>query len=57
MSNNPAVLVNSVEEGIEKVKNGGYAFFIESSTNEYVRERNCELSQIGGLLDSKAYGS
>jgi ionotropic kainate glutamate receptor 4 len=57
MSNNPNVFVNSVEEGIEKVKSGGYAFFLESSTNEFLRERDCELTQIGGLLDFKAYGN
>jgi hypothetical protein len=29
---------------------------IESVTNEYMRERDCDLIQIGGLLDSKGYG-
>jgi len=29
---------------------------MESTGIEYVVERNCELTQVGGLLDSKAYG-
>ena len=33
-----------------------YAFLTESSSIEYVVERKCDLTQIGGLLDSKSYG-
>lgn len=53
-----AVLVNSNKEGIDKVlqEQGNYAFFMESTTIEYVIERYCQLQQIGGLLDSKSYG-
>lgn len=29
---------------------------MESTSIEYVTERNCELTQIGGMLDSKGYG-
>ena len=29
---------------------------MESTTVEYTIERNCKLTQIGGLLDSKGYG-
>lgn len=29
---------------------------MESTSIEYVIERNCELTQVGGLLDSKGYG-
>lgn len=29
---------------------------MESTSIEYVIERNCDLTQIGGLLDSKSYG-
>lgn len=35
---------------------GKYAFLMESTSVEYVIERNCKLTQIGGLLDSKGYG-
>lgn len=29
---------------------------MESISIEYVIERNCELTQIGNMLDSKGYG-
>lgn len=56
MHANPDVFVSSASEGIAKVKKGGFAYLLESSTNEYLRERNCELIQVGGLLDAKGYG-
>jgi hypothetical protein len=56
MSSNPDVFVKSTEEGIERVKKGGYAYLVESTTNEYVRQRDCELMQVGGLIDTKGYG-
>ena len=51
-------MVNSNSEGVSKViqESGGYAFFMESTSIEYQVERNCKLTQIGGLLDSKSYG-
>ncbi|KAG7162242.1 Glutamate receptor ionotropic, kainate 2-like 4 [Homarus americanus] len=36
--------------------NGLYAYLMESTSIEYVIERNCDLTQVGGLLDSKSYG-
>ena len=56
MRSNPEVFVKSTEEGIKKVKQGGYAYLLESITNDYLRQRDCELMQVGGLLDSKGYG-
>lgn len=35
---------------------GSYAFLMESTSIEYVIERNCELTQVGSMLDSKGYG-
>ena len=55
-SGKPSVFVNSTKEGIERVKNGDYAYLLESTMNEYITQRNCELMQVGGLLDSKGYG-
>ncbi|XP_067123751.1 glutamate receptor ionotropic, kainate 2 isoform X1 [Centruroides vittatus] len=52
----PSVFVESNEKGKERVKQGNYAFLMESTTIEYVVERDCDLTQIGGLLDSKGYG-
>lgn len=33
-----------------------YAFLMESTSIEYMVERNCDVAQVGGLLDSKGYG-
>ncbi|KRX17430.1 Glutamate receptor ionotropic, kainate 2 [Trichinella nelsoni] len=55
-SSEPSVFVNSSREGISRVKQGNYAYLMESSMLEFYVERDCDLTQIGGLLDSKGYG-
>ncbi|KAJ3598459.1 hypothetical protein NHX12_001969, partial [Muraenolepis orangiensis] len=55
-SKQPSVFVKSTEEGIARVTNSKYAFLMESTMNEYHRGLNCNLTQIGGLLDTKGYG-
>ena len=52
------VLVQSNTAGVEKVvaEGGKFAFFMESTSLEYQTERNCRLTRVGGLLDSKSYG-
>ena len=57
-STKPGVFAQGNAEGLERVKkgNGKYAFLMESTTIEYVIERECDTTQIGGLLDSKGYG-
>ena len=52
----PTVFVKNYEQGIKRVKKGNYAFLMESNSIQYQIERNCDLIQIGGLLDSKGYG-
>ncbi|EGK96607.1 AGAP000801-PB, partial [Anopheles gambiae str. PEST] len=54
----PSVFTASNIEGVERVVKGkgSYAFLMESTSIEYVIERNCELTQVGGMLDSKGYG-
>merc|ERR1719347_2227917 len=49
------VIMANNAEGVEKVEeaNGKYAFFMESAAIEFLVERRCKLSQVGGLLDSK----
>ena len=48
-------MVGSNEEGINRVKStdGKYAFFMESSSIQYIIERDCEVTQIGQRLDTK----
>ena len=48
--------VRSNDEGKERVEQGNFAFFMESTSIEYITERNCNLTQIGSPLDSKNYG-
>lgn len=52
----PSVFVESYGKGVERVKKGDYAFLMESTSIEYIVERECDLYQVGGLLDSKGYG-
>ncbi|XP_071541830.1 glutamate receptor ionotropic, kainate 2-like isoform X7 [Panulirus ornatus] len=52
----PSVFVQSYDEGVRRVLEGNYAFLMESSMLDYYVQRNCNLTQIGGLLDSKSYG-
>ncbi|XP_014479803.1 PREDICTED: glutamate receptor ionotropic, kainate 2-like isoform X2 [Dinoponera quadriceps] len=50
------VLQLSNDDGVQKVKDEDYAFLMESSSIEYIMERECEVTQVGGLLDEKGYG-
>lgn len=57
MSSQPILnFVNSSKEGIHRVKSADYAYLMESSMLEYAIQRDCELMQIGDLLDQKGYG-
>ncbi|ACY70466.1 hypothetical protein DVIR88_6g0003 [Drosophila virilis] len=51
-----SVFVKSYEDGIKRVMEGNYAFLMESTMLDYAVQRDCNLTQIGGLLDSKGYG-
>ena len=52
------VLMESNAAGAEKVEKmeGKFAFFMESSSIDYIVERRCNLSKVGLPLDSKGYG-
>jgi hypothetical protein len=56
MISNPDVFVKTNQEGIDRVKNEQYAFLMESTSIEFIIQRECKLTQIGGLLDNKGYG-
>lgn len=55
-SRRATVFVSTYEEGIKRVLEGNYAFLMESTMLDYAVQRDCNLTQIGGLLDSKGYG-
>ncbi|XP_036885564.1 glutamate receptor ionotropic, kainate 1 isoform X3 [Sturnira hondurensis] len=57
MSSRPqTALVRNSEEGIQRVLATDYALLMESTSIEYATQRDCNLTQIGGLIDSKGYG-
>lgn len=56
MKARPHVFMKSNAEGKARVEKGNYAYLMESASIEYIVERDCNLTQIGGLLDSKGYG-
>ena len=35
---------------------GDYVYFLESTAAYYYVSNNCQLTTVGGLLDSKGYG-
>ncbi|PAA88453.1 hypothetical protein BOX15_Mlig000674g1 [Macrostomum lignano] len=47
--------VGKTSEGIGRVREGGYAYILESTFNQYYRERDCELTQIGGIFNPSSY--
>ncbi|XP_017769615.1 PREDICTED: glutamate receptor ionotropic, kainate 2-like [Nicrophorus vespilloides] len=55
-SKKPPVFVSTYDEGVQRVLEGDYAFLMESTMLDYAVQRDCNLTQIGGLLDSKGYG-
>uniref|UniRef100_A0A903WSY6 Uncharacterized protein n=1 Tax=Anopheles gambiae TaxID=7165 RepID=A0A903WSY6_ANOGA len=56
MMANQELLTSSNPEGLQRVKTENYAFLMESTSIEYIVERECDVTQIGGLLDDKGYG-
>lgn len=56
-SASPSVFAKSNEMGIDRVRKGNYAYFIESNTNDYTNMRQpCDTMKVGPNLDSKGYG-
>ena len=45
--------VSSYEEGVRRVLDGDFAFLCESTMLDYLLQRNCNLTQVGDLLDNK----
>lgn len=55
MEENQSNFVRSGKEGVDKVKAGNFALLMESPTIEYNVQKDKELMQVGGLLNSKNY--
>nr|QRN45439.1 ionotropic glutamate receptor kainate 2-like isoform X3 [Carausius morosus] len=58
LDNEEDVMSETNEIGEDRVKNKDedYAFLMESSSIDYIVERHCHLTRVGGLLDNKGYG-
>lgn len=57
MSSKPSTsMVKSIEDGVQRVLKSDYALIMESTTIDYITRRKCNLTQVGGLIDSKGYG-
>jgi hypothetical protein len=59
MSSEQSNSVDNNEEGVRRVRaeNGRYAFLMESTTNDYINQRQpCDTMKVGNNLDSKGYG-
>lgn len=57
-STKPSVYTKGNAAGVDRVQkeDGMYAFFMEAAAIEYNMQQHCDLTQLGGLLDSKGYG-
>ncbi|OWA54135.1 Glutamate receptor ionotropic, kainate 2 [Hypsibius exemplaris] len=56
MSQDQANFVKTGKAGINRVKTEKYAYLMETPSLEYTIYRDCDLTQIGSLLDSKGFG-
>ncbi|KAF7274436.1 hypothetical protein GWI33_012907 [Rhynchophorus ferrugineus] len=56
LKEHPEYMTKDNEEGVKRVESENYAYFMESTTIEYIVQRHCSLAQVGGLLDDKGYG-
>lgn len=48
-------MVDNNDDGLKRVKNGSFAYFMESTSLEYFTQRDCEVSQVGDLIDERNY--
>ncbi|XP_044259602.1 glutamate receptor ionotropic, kainate 2-like isoform X2 [Tribolium madens] len=55
MATHDEEMTESNDEGVDRTEKQHYAFFMESTTIEYVIERHCSLASIGAPLDDKGY--
>lgn len=56
MQQNPDQLPSDNAQGLRWAQTKNYAYLMESSSIEYIIERNCDVTQLGNPLDDKGYG-
>lgn len=52
----PDSMVPTATDGFEKVKQGDYAFFWDTTVNKYMTIEDCQLMEIGPHFDPKGFG-
>lgn len=52
----PESMVSTTTEGFQKVKEGNYAFFWDTTVSRYKSIEDCELTEIGPRFDPKGFG-
>lgn len=48
--------LDSIEDGMNRVDNGDFVFFLESPFIQYELSQDCQLQQIGPLLNTRGFG-
>ena len=48
----PQLFVSSMEEGLQKVKSGGFAMLMESVAIEHVVSNDCDVQELGHMLNT-----
>lgn len=56
MMQHPELLPSDNNQGLLWAQTRNYAYLMESSSIEYLIERNCDVTQVGNPLDDKGYG-
>ena len=54
-SMDPSPMVNDVQDGYKRVKQGDYAFMWDYPVLQYQKKKNCELMTVGKPFNSKNY--
>lgn len=52
----PDAMVNSTEEGLQRVAEGNYAFLWDNTVTSYVATVDCDYTEIGQPFDPKGFG-
>lgn len=56
MMENPHLSPSDNTQGLRWAQTKNYAYLMESSSIEYIIERECDVTQLGNPLDEKGYG-
>ncbi|XP_078325983.1 glutamate receptor 1-like isoform X4 [Crassostrea virginica] len=52
----PSSMVDDTDKGFQKVKEGNYAFFWDTTVNKYKTIEDCQFMEIGPYFDPKGFG-